>query len=91
MMHWVESNDFSGDGHPLNHYLHKLYKSYELGCMKPNPLFFEKVLAAEQLNPSEALFLDDGPRNVEAAQALGIRSILTANGEDWRDKLWTTL
>lgn len=91
MMHWVESCDFSGDGHPLNHYLHKLYKSYELGCMKPNPLFFEKVLAEEQLNPSEALFLDDGPRNVEAAQALGIRSILTANGEDWRDKLWTTL
>ncbi|MBO5155656.1 MAG: HAD family phosphatase [Prevotella sp.] len=91
MMHWVESSDFSGDGHPLNHYLHKLYKSYELGCMKPNPLFFEKVLAAEQLNTSEALFLDDGPRNVEAAQALGIRSILTTNGEDWRDRLWSEL
>ena len=59
--------------------------------MKPNPLFFEKVLAAEQLNPNEALFLDDGPRNVEAAQALGIRSILTTNGEDWRDKLWKAL
>ena len=91
MMYWVESEDFSGDGHPLNYYLHKLYKSYELGCMKPNPLFFEKVLAEEQLNPNEALFLDDGPRNVEAAQALGIRSILTTNGEDWRDKLWKAL
>ncbi len=91
MMRWVESGDFSGDGNPLNHYLHKLYKSYELGCMKPNPLFFEKMLAEEQLNPGEALFLDDGPRNVEAAQALGIRSILTANGEDWRDRLWKEL
>lgn len=91
MMQWVESNDFSGDGHPLNFYLDKLYKSYELGCMKPNPLFFQKVLEAEQLNPKEAIFLDDGPRNVEAARQLGIHSILTKNGEDWCDTLWEEL
>lgn len=91
MMQWVESSGFSGDGHPLNYYLHKLYKSYELGCMKPNPRFFEKVLAEECLNPQESLFLDDGSRNVEAAQALGIRSILTVNGEDWRNRLWKAL
>ena len=91
MMDWVESEDFSGDGHSLSFYLHKLYKSYEMGCMKPNPLFFQKVLQEEQLNPAEALFLDDGQRNVEAARELGITSIQTINGEDWREKLFEAL
>lgn len=91
MMAWVESNDFSGDGHPLNYYLDKLYKSYELGCMKPDRLFFEKVIAAENINPAEAIFVDDGKNNVETARKMGIKSILAENGGDWRDELWKEL
>lgn len=91
MMEWVESTGFSGDGHALNHYLDKLYKSYELGVMKPDPLFFKKVIEAEHADTAEVIFLDDGPRNVEAARHMGIRSLLTVNGEDWRSMLWDEL
>lgn len=91
MMKWVESTDFSGDGHALSHYLHKLYKSYDLKCMKPDPMFFQKVLKEENVIPDNVIFLDDGPRNVESAMKVGIRSLLTINGKDWSDMLWQEL
>ena len=49
------------------------------GVRKPNPAIFE--LALERMGdiaPHEALFLDDHPANVAAAEGLGIRSILVA-------------
>ena len=39
------------------------------------------------MKPEETLFVDDGIANVEAAQALGIHSLLVKNTEDWNDVL----
>ena len=87
MMSWVMSNEFDGEGHSLAYYLDAAYESYKCGAMKPDAKFFNAVIEGERLIPSETLFIDDGPRNIEAAKALGIQTLLVKNGEDWTVKL----
>lgn len=87
MMHWADSVDFDGMGHPISDYFDALYVSYKVGMMKPNPMFFRKVLMDEQILPSETLFVDDGPRNVAAASQLGIFTYCPENGADWTDEI----
>lgn len=87
MMSWVMSDQFDGNGHSLMHYLDAAYESYKCGAMKPDPRFFNAVIEGEHLVPSETLFLDDGPRNIEAAEALGIHGLLVNNGEDWTGRI----
>ena len=87
MMSWVMSNEFDGEGHSLAYYLDAAYESYKCGAMKPDAKFFNAVIEGERLIPSETLFIDDGPRNIEAAKALGIQTLLVENGEDWTDRL----
>lgn len=91
MMSWVNSSDFDGNGHSLEDYMDACYLSYQLGCMKPDEKFFKKVIETEQTSPSEMLFLDDGPRNIEAARKLGIQTLCPKNGEDWTEDLFKTL
>lgn len=91
MMSWVNSPDFDGNGHSIGDYMDACYLSYQLGCMKPDEHFFQKVIEAEQTPPSEMLFLDDGPRNVEAAEKLGIHTLCPKNGEDWTGELFEVL
>ncbi|MEI9910766.1 MAG: HAD-IA family hydrolase [Bacteroidota bacterium] len=42
---------------------------------KPFPEFYQRLLDRYNVNPAEALFIDDSLRNVKAAEALGIRGI----------------
>ena len=87
MTSWTLTNDFDGGKHSLNYYFDHCYFSYELKVMKPDQQFFVKVLEAEQRQPDECLFVDDGERNVEAARQLGIHTLMTENGEDWTRRL----
>lgn len=87
MMSWVMSNEFDGEGHSLAYYLDAAYESYKCGAMKPDAKFFNAVMEGERLIPSETLFIDDGPRNIEAAKTLGIQTLLVENGEDWTERL----
>ena len=91
MMSWVMSPDFDGRGHSLEHYLDACYCSYQMGVMKPDPTIFSRVLEAEQIGPSETLFVDDGPRNIAAAGQLGIRTFCPENGADWTQKIYEYL
>jgi epoxide hydrolase-like predicted phosphatase len=45
------------------------------GVAKPDPAMFHVILERLNVQPSEALFIDDYPRNVDAALALGIKAI----------------
>ena len=42
---------------------------------KPFPDIYQTTLKRFDLKPVESLFIDDNKRNIEAAKALGIRSI----------------
>lgn len=91
MMSWAMSPEFDGEGHSLSDYLDAAYMSYKCGVMKPDERFFRHVLDTEGIEPDETLFLDDGPRNVEAASRLGIHTFCTENGADWTDDIYKYL
>ena len=50
--------------------------SAEVGVMKPQPKIFHLALEQAKVRAGEAVFVDDMPANVEAANALGMRGIL---------------
>ena len=52
-----------------------LVVSGEEKTRKPLPEFYNRLLTRYQVNPAEALFIDDNIKNVEAARLLGINSI----------------
>jgi putative hydrolase of the HAD superfamily len=49
--------------------------SSEEGMMKPQPEIFQLALTRLGVQPSETLFVDDEPRYVEAARALGMWAV----------------
>lgn len=91
MMDWALSSEFDGKGSSINDYFDALYLSYRLGIMKPAPDFFRQVLDNENILPEETLFVDDGPRNVEAAGKLGFITMCPDNGSDWTGELRSLL
>lgn len=91
MMGWAMSDRFDGAGHSLDYYMDALYVSYKCGVMKPNEMFFRKVLMEEKILPEETLFLDDGPRNVAAASQLGIKTFYVPCGNDWTTEIYDYL
>jgi glucose-1-phosphatase len=58
----------------FEHFPVRIY-SCAVGCSKPNPLIFQHVLKAVKVHAEEALFIDDIPAYVEAAQSLGMAAI----------------
>lgn len=48
--------------------------SYDLGVAKPDPAFFVEAARRIGADPSTILFIDDSPRNVEVALAVGLEA-----------------
>lgn len=61
---------------PIYHYFSGEVVSCEEHTVKPEPEIFKLVLDRYNIDPSDALFVDDRPVNVEAAAALGINTHL---------------
>lgn len=98
MMKWAMSPEFSRgldkdamEGRPASDYFDSVYKSYEVGVMKPDVRFFSHVLEHENINPAETLFIDDGEKNIEAAASLGLHTFMPAEDEDWTGRLLAML
>lgn len=86
MMEWA-NKDFDGQGHPIGYFFDRMYLSYECGVMKPSPKIFQIMLEGQQALAEETLFVDDSPKNCEAAALLGIKTLCPQNNEDWTGKL----
>jgi len=82
-MEWAFTSDFSPEGKPLDAYFDKLYLSYQMKCVKPDPVIFRKMIADSGMIPSETLYLDDGLANVQTGQQLGFKTYQPVNGEDF--------
>ena len=54
----------------------KVFVSYQLKLLKPNPEIYRQVLKQLNLLPHEVIFVDDKLKNVEAARKIGITSIV---------------
>jgi putative hydrolase of the HAD superfamily len=73
-MSWAMSKEFSPAGKPLDCYFDELYLSYKLGCMKPDPEIFHKMIEQAKINPAETLFIDDSEANIAAGKKLGFKT-----------------
>lgn len=87
IMDWARSEAFSNDGHSIEHYFHRTFCSYELNDYKPSASIFRKVLAEMGLKADECVFVDDGMKNVEASESVGMHGLLVAKDSDWMDDL----
>jgi putative hydrolase of the HAD superfamily len=55
--------------------------SCTVGASKPNPVIYQKALMASKVRAEEALYIDDIPAYVEAAQRLGMSGIVFQSTE----------
>lgn len=60
------------------------FLSYEMGCVKPEPVIFQRVLATIGARPDQCVFLDDTPGHVASAKRLGLNGIVFQNGRGSR-------
>ena len=64
---------------PVDELFEIIVDSCETGVRKPNPAMYHQALAALEVEPTEAVFLDDFPANVAAAEAIGMRGIVVGD------------
>lgn len=74
---------FTADGKCMEDYFDRIYLSYEMHELKPSEAIFRKMIADSGMVPARTLFIDDGQKNVDAAQALGFAVYKPAPGEDF--------
>lgn len=65
----------------------RIILSYQVGHRKPHPSIYEQALSSCGCQPSEALYIDDRKDLIEAAEGLGIPSLLFTSVEDIRRQL----
>ncbi|GKU25139.1 HAD-IA family hydrolase [Clostridium folliculivorans] len=66
----------------LREYFSTFVMSSKIGVIKPNELMFNTALSELNINPEEAIFIDDNIKNVEGAAKLGMQGILMIRDEN---------
>jgi putative hydrolase of the HAD superfamily len=64
---------------PVDDLFEVVIDSCHTGVRKPNPAMYHQALQALEVEPHEAVFLDDFPANVAAAEAVGMRGIVVGD------------
>ncbi|MDH5607591.1 MAG: HAD family phosphatase [Anaerolineae bacterium] len=70
---------------------HDIIVSAEVGLMKPDPAIYELTLETIGFEAGEALFIDDMPRNIQAAQECGLHAIRFENAVQIRQDIMAML
>ncbi|HZX78728.1 HAD-IA family hydrolase [Lysobacter sp.] len=68
----------------LDGFFHAIANSSAVGSAKPDAAMFEAALSMAGVAADEALYVDDSPRNVSVAQAMGLRSCVFRGHESLR-------
>jgi len=85
-IHWpIMEYDFE-----ILQYFQNHFSSHLVGMTKPDPLLFAHVVDELKADPQEILFFDDNEKNVEAAEKLGINSVLVDGINDVKEYLVST-
>ena len=66
---------------PLDQWFDVVVVSAEVHCVKPDPRIYRLCLEQLDVEPAQALFIDDRPENVAAAATFGMRTVYFA-GDD---------
>jgi glucose-1-phosphatase len=60
---------------------HHVFVSCELGCMKPDPCIYSRLLKALGAKPAEVFYTDDRPELIEQARTMGFRAYVFTGPE----------
>ena len=69
-------------GKDILSFFERVFVSHEMGARKPENECFQQVLDYLALEPGEVLVVDDKASNVEAAQRMGMKGIVTSGPVD---------
>ena len=84
MIPYIRETWFTLHGLTFDDYFDRAFLSYEMGEIKPAESIFLDMIEQGGLTPSECLFIDDGPSNIDTASRLGFHTYLAADHEDFR-------
>lgn len=73
--------------HNLTGLFDEIVISSECGLIKPDRKIYELILGKLSTKATDAIFIDDNPVHVDAAQALGIKTILFSDSESLKSAL----
>ena len=84
-IHWQWSckHVFPYRNYQVEDYFEKIYLSFEMKMMKPEPEIFKAIIDDVGINPEETFFIDDSDINCKVANELGIATYTPKAGEDW--------
>lgn len=84
-IHWTYSlrHFFNEAGYGINDCFDRVFLSFEMKLVKPDPAIFKAVLEATGARAEETLFVDDSEANCNAAAGLGIGTIHATGENDW--------
>jgi putative hydrolase of the HAD superfamily len=82
-----ELNEFRIEKFGLRELFHAFLSSCYTGRLKPDPDAYRLALELTRRAPGECLFLDDRAENVEAAAALGLRTLQVRDPDRLREDL----
>jgi HAD superfamily hydrolase (TIGR01509 family) len=77
------------DNQKIRYLFKKIIISAELHELKPAKEFYLKALKILDVKPEECIFIDDQKKNCEAAEKLGIKSIIFENPTQLKKELAT--
>lgn len=60
----------------------KVYLSYEMKCVKPDKVIFNKILADQNCHPTDVWFFDDSITNIKSALEMGLNAYQVNNPDD---------
>lgn len=87
MMDLTDSPLLSKAGRPISSYFDSLFLSYTMKLYKPDRAIYEEAMRIGGMLPEETIFVDDSPKNVEGARAIGIHGLHVPTNSDWRPLL----
>jgi len=61
---------------PLESMVDGIVSSHTYGVAKEHPEFWRQLFAKHNINPKRAVFMDDSPRVLDAADRAGIREVI---------------
>jgi len=61
---------------PLTQWVDGIVSSHDYGVAKEHPLFWQHLFERESIDPKHALFVDDSPRVLDAAERAGVAHVI---------------
>lgn len=81
-LHWQYCLDTFFKGEDIRDYFDRLFLSYEIGLRKPDSAIYEYLIETTGITPSEAVYFDDLPNNIQAGLNAGLEAKQVI-GDEW--------